>query len=181
VITNFQEEIPVKKTLLILAVIAFATMAASAQTYSFWSASGGEQYCNYNVYNFPGGGVAAGYDDTVSVCGFLNNSPIVGFIGTVPNDGPPAHGKGVVVGDAIYDASADAFTGLQWTVFTATKYSKYKNGRFSGPYGWTGVAGTLGGTYFGDNYGFTTNTAPVKGPEVAGHTTAGKGHSVVKK
>jgi hypothetical protein len=171
----------VKKSLVVLAVLVFATMAASAQTFSFWSASGEEQYCNYNVVDYNSGGVAAGYDDTTSVCGFANNSPIVGFDASVPNDGPAAHGKGIVVGDAIYDASAEAFTGLQWTVFTAAKYSKEKNGRFSGAYGWMGVAGTLGGSYFGDNYGYTSSSAPVKGPQVAGHTTAGKGHSVVRK
>jgi hypothetical protein len=171
----------VKKSLVVLAVLVFATMAASAQTFSFWSSAGTEQYCNYNVVISNSGGVAAGYDDTTSVCGFEFNSPIVGFDASVANDGPAAHGKGIVVGDGIYDASADAYTGLQWTVFTAAKYSKEKNGRFSGAYGWEGVAGSYTGTYFGDNYGYTSSSAPVKGPQVAGHTTAGKGHNVVKK
>jgi hypothetical protein len=39
-----------------------------------------------------------------------------GFVANTPKDGQYAWGKGIVVGDAIYDASEDAYTGVQWTL-----------------------------------------------------------------
>jgi hypothetical protein len=167
----------------VLAVIALCSFAASAQTFSFWNSAGTEQYCNFNVITYNSGGVAGGYDDTVDVCGFEFNSPIVGFDATVANDGEPAFGKGIVVGDGIYDASADAYTGIQWTVFTAAAYSKQnkKTGRFTGKYGWVGEAGSYSGSYFGDNYGYTSASAPVKSQVAGGKTTAGKSHNAVRR
>jgi hypothetical protein len=172
----------VKKILVVLAVLTLGTLA-SAQTFSFWNSAGTEQYCNFNVITYNSGGVVAGYDDTTAACYFAYNSPIVGFDATVPNAGPSAYGKGVVVGDAIYDASADMFTGEQWTVFQKLTYSKQnkKSGKFQGAYGWEGVAGTLYGSYYGDNYGYLGAVIPGK-TQGAGHgTTAGKSHSAVKK
>jgi hypothetical protein len=39
-----------------------------------------------------------------------------GFVANTPKDGQYAWGKGIVVGDAVYDASEDAYTGVQWTL-----------------------------------------------------------------
>ena len=164
-----------KKCLFVVTLLAVACGLAAAQapgSYSFWSASGTEQYCNFNVITLNSGGVVAGYDNITAACGLAINSPIVGFDVSVANDGPAAHGKGVVVGDGIYDAEYEAFSGLQWTVFQSAKLSKEKNGRFSGAYGWEGVAGSYTGTYFGDNYGFLTAGAPsAKGLAANGATT----------
>ena len=171
-----------KKILLVLAVLALGTLA-SAQTFSFWSASGAQQYCNFNVITYNSGGVVAGYDDVVDACYYPINSPIVGFNATTPNLGLPAFGKGVVVGDGIYDASEETYSGEQWTVWQSLTYSKHnkKTGAFTGKYCWVGVAGSYYGTYYGDNYGYCTATAPVK-TEVSGHgTTAGKIPSALKK
>lgn len=170
-----------KKILLVLAVIALGTLA-SAQTFSFWSSAGTLEYCNFNVITYNSGGVVAGYDDVTTACFFAFNSPIVGFDATVPNAGPSAYGKGIIVGDAIYDASADAFTGEQWTVFQSLTPSKKnkKTGIFQGKYGWEGVAGTLYGSYFGDNYGYIGAGYPsAKG--AANGTTAGKAKSALRK
>ena len=166
------------KSLLVVALLVVGCSFASAQTFSFWNASGSIEYCNYNVVNLPGAGVVAGYDDTVNGCFFANNSPIVGFMASTPNLGLPAHGKGYVVGDAIYDASCGCFTGLQWTVWQSATPNKRnpKTGRFIGKYGWIGVAGSFGGFYFGDNYGYLGAGYPAG--NVASHgTTAGKGSS----
>jgi hypothetical protein len=177
---NFQED-PLKKTLLVITLVVLGCSFALAQapgTYSFWSASGATEYCNYNVITTNSGGVVAGYDDTTGGCFFANNSPIVGFSATTPALGLPAHGKGAVVGDAIYDDSCECYSGLQWTVWQSAKVSKKKHGFFTGAYGWVGVAGSFGGFYFGDNYGYLGAGYPEHGA-VAGHpTTAGKAPSI---
>ncbi|MGA8301236.1 MAG: hypothetical protein WCB53_19865 [Terriglobales bacterium] len=172
-----------KKLLVVLAVLAIGTVAASAQTFSFWNSAGTEQYCNFNVIDYNSGGVVAGYDDITTACGLAINSPIVGFNASVTNLGESASGKGVVVGDGIYDAEYEAFSGLQWTVFQSLAYSKTnkKTGRFSGKYGWEGVAGYYTGTYFGDNYGYLGSTAPAKNSVAGGKTTAGMSRNIVKR
>jgi hypothetical protein len=70
--------------------------------------------------------------------------PIVGFDATTAKDGQPAHGKGIVIGDAIYDASYDCYSGQQWTLWVSDKVSKLKNRHFTGPYGWMGVGSYSG-------------------------------------
>jgi hypothetical protein len=160
--------------------VAFAQAPGS---YSFWDAAGTFEYCNYNVITEAFSGVVAGYDDTVNDCFFEYNSPIVGFNATTPNDGAPAHGKGAVVGDGIYDASCICYSGLQWTVWQSDKTSKKnkKTGIYTGAYGWIGLAGSYTGTYFGDNYGYLGAGAPAKS-EVAGHRTiAGPTRNLIKK
>lgn len=164
------------KTLAVITLVVLGCSFASAQTgtFSFWNAAGTAEYCDYFVITTNSGGVVAGYDDTTNVCGFEFNSAIVGFDATTPNDGLPGYGKGVVVGDDIYDASCACFSGLQWTVWVSDKCSKKKNGHFTGRYGWVGVAGSYSGVYLGDSYGYLACGAPDKG-EVAGHgTIAGK-------
>jgi hypothetical protein len=134
---------------------------ASAQ--SFWNSAGTFAYCNYFVTTTNNGGVGAGYDELTAVCGYRYNSAIVGFDATTANLGQPAFGKGVIVGDAIFDAEADAYTGFQWTAWVSDKVSKQKHGHFSGPYGWIGVAASFGGTYFGDNYGYLSASGAAAG------------------
>ncbi|MGA8298453.1 MAG: hypothetical protein WB817_03170 [Terriglobales bacterium] len=159
-----------------LAVIALAVLGcsfASAQTFSFFIADGYEA-CDYIVITYNSGGVVAGYDDLTTFCGYGENAPIVGFDATTDNDGQPAYGKGIVVGDGLYDATEDEYTGLQWTLWLSGKASKTKHGVFTGPYAWMGVAGTYTGTYFGDNYGYLVAGPPRK-DEVGVHATiAGK-------
>jgi len=173
-----------KKSLLVITLVVLGCSFALAQapgTYSFWDSAGTLEYCNFNVITTNSGGVVAGYDNTTTGCFYSYNSPIVGFSATTPADGLPAHGKGAVVGDAIYDDGALGYTGDQWTVFQSAKVSKKKHGFFSGAYGWVGVAGSYGGTYFGDNYGYLGAGYPEKGA-VAGHgTTAGTGHGLLRK
>jgi len=94
---------------------------ASAQ--SFWNSAGTFAYCNYFVTTTNNGGVGAGYDELTAVCGYRYNSAIVGFDATTANLGQPAFGKGVIVGDAIFDAEADAYTGFQWTAWVSDKVS----------------------------------------------------------
>jgi hypothetical protein len=162
----------VKKILLVLAVLALGTLA-SAQTFSFWNSAGTLEYCNFNVLNNPTSGVYAGYDNTTTGCFYSVNSPIVGFNATIPASSLPVHGKGIVVGDGIYDDGCLCYSGDQWTVFQSLKASKKRNGRFIGPWGWVGVAGTYTGFYFGDNYGYLGAGYP--SGNVASHgTTAGK-------
>ena len=92
-----------------------------------------------------------------------------------------AWGKGIVVGDAIYDAMDELYTGYQWTEWISAKASKKKHGAFTGAYGWMGVAGTYTGVYFGDNYGYLA-AGPPPPAEVAGHgPTAGKLQSKLRK
>lgn len=162
-----------KLALVGLVVLVFGALA-SAQSFGFYNSGGSLLYCNYEVFVSNSGGVVGGYDNTTAACGYSLNSPAVGFDTTLPNDGPPAHGKGVIYGDAIYDDGCLCYSGDQWTVFSALKASKQnKFGHFIGPYGWVGVAGTYTGFYFGDNYGFLTTTLP--GHNEANHgTSAGK-------
>ena len=151
-----------KKMLLVAGLVVLFGSLASAQTGSwfFYSFTGTEIYCNWEVFLSNSGGVVAGYDNLTTYCGNFANSPAIGFDASVPA-GPEAHGKGAVYGDGIYDAFYDEYSGLQWTVFTkftANKLNHY--GRPVGAYGWEGVAGTLYGGYLGNNYGFLGSGAP---------------------
>lgn len=159
------------KTLAIITLVVWACSLASAQTgtFNFWNNAGTSEYCNYIVIDYNQGGVVAGYEDLVS-CGFDYNAPVVGYDGTLPG-----YGKGIIIGDGIYDAEYGSFTGLQWTEWlSGTSSKRTKSGHFTGKYGWLGVAGSYTGTYFGDNYGYMTIGSHDNG-EVASHTTsAGK-------
>lgn len=141
-----------KYLLLVLAVLALGSLASAETYFSFWSADGTIQYCDRIVITSNSGGVVVGYDD-LSACGYPYNSPIVGFDATVIS---PVHIKGIVYGNAIFDAECDCYSGYQWTVAQVLKASKQKNGHFIGPYGWVGVVGDYTGLYFGDNYGYLT-------------------------
>jgi len=169
------------KSLLVVTLLVLGCSFASAQTFSFWNSAGTLEYCNFNVITTNSGGVVGGYDNTTTGCFFTYNSPLIGFTATTPASSLPAHGKGAVMGDGLYDDSCFCYTGLQWTVWQSAKVSKKKHGFFSGPWGWVGVAGTYTGFYFGDNFGYLGAGYPAG--NVASHgTTAGKGTSrLIKK
>jgi hypothetical protein len=171
------------KSLMVITLVVLGCSFAAAQapgTYSFWDAAGTLEYCNYNVITTNSGGVVAGYDAFTN-CGGAYNSAVVGYSATTPADGLPAHGKGAVVGDSIYDASCECFSGEQWTVWQSAKTSKLKKGVFSGAYGWIGVAGSYTGTYFGDNYGYLGAGYPQR-EAVAGHgSSAGTSRNLIRK
>ncbi len=174
------------KSLLVATLFVLCCSFALAQapgTYSFWNSAGTLEYCNFNVITLNSGGVAAGYDNTTTGCFFSYNSPIVGMDATTPLGSLPAHGKGIVVGDGIYDDSCFCYTGLQWTVWQSAKTSKRKNGFFSGKWGWVGVAGSYTGFYFGNNFGYLGAGYPQhQGNAGSRITTAGKMTSrLVKK
>ena len=141
------------KTLAILAMGIFGYAFASAQTFSFGTAIGGEGlYCNYEQLKYYGGGLWAGLDN-LSACGVSVNATLSGFTASISAaTGAQAHGKGVVYGDDIYAAyNGDPFA--QWTVFTKLKCNKLsKFGGFVGPNGWEGVA-AFSGFLAGTNYG----------------------------
>jgi len=163
------------KTVAVITLVVLGSSFASAQaaTFYFWEAGTDILYCNFLVITYHSNGVVAGYENTTTYCNNRFNAAVVGFDATLPKGGLPAHGKGVIVGDAIYDAFADAYTGDQWTLWVSDKYSKIRGGIGYGPYTWLGVAGTYTGFYFGDNYGWTTPTPIPSRHKVAGHTTAG--------
>lgn len=175
------------KSLMVAALFVLCCSFAVAQapgTYSFWDSAGTLEYCNFNVISSGNpAGVVSGYDNTTTGCFFAYNSPIVGFNATTPASSLPAHGKGAVVGDGIYDDSCFCYTGLQWTVWQSAKLSKKKHGFFSGPWGWVGVAGANTGFYFGNNYGYLGAGYPqAHGDAGSRITTAGKMTSrLVKK
>lgn len=166
------------ETLAVITLVVLGCSFASAQTgtFSFFNADSFE-YCDYIVITYNSGGVVAGYENLTDSqeaggCGLTENAAVAGFDATTANDGQPAHGKGIVVGDAIYDASCLCYSGLQWTVWLSGKASrKNKHGAFIGPFGWMGVGGAYTGVYFSDNYGYLGAGHPGKA-KVAGHGTA---------
>jgi len=150
-----------KKLVLVSALIVLFGAFASAQSFSFWNAAGTTLYCNWEIFSSNSSGVGSGYDNLTTFCSCPFNSPIIGFSSSVSAGGPPAHGKGIVYGDGIYDAFYETYSGLQWSVFSLLTPSKFnKLGKPVGPYGWVSVAGSYGGSYFGDNYGYLAAGAP---------------------
>lgn len=169
------------KTLALITLVVLGCRLASAQigTFTFWDSAGTQTTCDYIVITYNSGGVVAGYDDAIN-CGLAANAPVVGLDATTPALGLPAHGKGAVVGDGIYDASCLCYSGLQWTLWLSHKASKQQHGYFTGRYGWIGLAGSYTGFYFGDNYGYLGAGYPAG--DVASHgTAAGKLSNKLKK
>lgn len=153
-----------KKTMFVVAaLILFGSAIASGQTFGFASV-GGALYCNYLVFTVEGGGIVTGYDN-LSACGSSVNSTILGFFATVPNDGPAAHGAGIVYGDSIF-ATLYGETTAQWEGFIKLKCNKQKNGKYIGPPGWEGVA-AISGFFAGVNYGPLSCSIPGKNGKVA--------------
>jgi hypothetical protein len=157
------------KSLLVITLLVIGCSFASAQTFGFLSAGGIGEYCNYEQLTNEGSDIYAGVDN-LSPCGAEINATVSGFGVSVPKTlaaGLPVTGKGVVYGDNIYDAFDIAYTGEQWSVFTALHAS-----RAIGHYGWIGVA-SFSGFFAGDNYGYLSNTIPAASSKGNG-TTIGK-------
>ena len=165
-----------KRILLVLTLLALGSLA-SAQTFGFASAGGLGIYCNYEQLTLSSfGGVYYGYDNLMTACGAAVNANVVGYTANVKNvGGIPVFGNGVVLGDNIYDAFSQAYTGAQWTVFTKLKCnSQYPTGQFKGQWSWIGVAGASG-FFFGDNWGFLSCTIPGDSKLIQNYeTTVGK-------
>jgi hypothetical protein len=149
------------KSLAIIMLLVVGCSAAFAQTYSFGflSASGVNEYCNYE--SFLTGGrdnfYLQGYD-VLSACPYspIAGASINGFAITVPIAAfAPVNGKAYVYADQIYDAYAGAYTGEQWVVITKTAPGKIQYGKET----WAGYLGYFGYEFLG-NYGFLTTTIP---------------------
>jgi hypothetical protein len=171
------------KTLAVITLVVLGCRFALAQapgTFTFWTSGATLSYSDYLVITSNSGGIVAGYED-LSIFGDAN-APVVGFVATTHKDGQQAWGKGSVIGDAIYDATCDCYSGLQWTLWVSDKVNPMTKGYPTGKYGWMGVAGSSSGFYFGENYGYlTAGIFPPKG-EAAGHgTTAGKLRTKLRK
>jgi hypothetical protein len=146
-------------TIVLLLVACSAAFAQGSYSFGFLSASGVNEYCNYE--SFATGGRAnfymQGYD-VLSTCPYspVSGAAINGFAITVPTAAfAPVHGKAYVYSDQIFDAYAGAWTQEQWTVITKTAPTTIKFGNQS----WAGYVGFFGYEFLG-NYGFLTSTLP---------------------
>ncbi|MGA9641603.1 MAG: hypothetical protein WBQ72_09425 [Terriglobales bacterium] len=166
------------RSLMIIVLLVLLSSFASSQTFGFASVDGSYLYCNYEVLAEAYRAVWEGVDILI-LCGGNINGDIVGTSGGISASGNPAGFvvKGVTYADDIYDAFSLTFTGLQWYVVTDLKCSTFKNGRYSGKYGWIGFAVTEGIVY-GDNYGYLScqltgqpGSPPFKDVSNAGATT----------
>jgi len=132
-------------------------------TFGFVSPDGTTLYCDYEALVPYSGGVWQG-SDVLTTCGDPVNATIAGISGSLTAAGNP-NGfalKGVTYADNIYDAISLGYTGAQWDVTTALECAKYKNGVWSGKYGWIGFA-SMSGTIFGSNYGYLSCILPSEG------------------
>lgn len=118
------------RTLVAITLVGLGCSFASAQTgtFSFFTADSFE-LCDFLVITYNSGGVVAGYENLTEPqqaggCELSENAAVVGFVATTHKGGQPAWGKGSVIGDAIYDATCDCYSGLQWTLWFSGKVSK---------------------------------------------------------
>ncbi|MGA7294320.1 MAG: hypothetical protein WBW53_15805 [Terriglobales bacterium] len=150
------------KSLAIMVLFVLGCSAAFAQTsysFGFLSASGVNEYCNYE--SFTTGGRAnfylQGYD-VLATCPYspVPGAAINGFAINVPSAAfAPVHGPAYVYADQLYDAYYGGWTEEQWVVLTKTAPTKIKFGNES----WAGYVGFFGYEFLG-NYGFLTSTLP---------------------
>jgi hypothetical protein len=160
-----------KSRLVAVFIVAVLDCAlASAQSFGFASTGSG-LYCNYEQLSYAGSGLWGGFDN-LSACGISLNSVISGFSASVPNDGPAAHGTGVVFGDNIYATTGSGAPYAQWTIYSKLKCRKKNRGLYTGAYGWVGAA-AFSGVYVGSNYGYLSCTLPSKGDALLRGTTIG--------
>ena len=151
------------KSLAIITLLVLGCSAAFAQTYSFGflSASGVNEYCNYETFTVGGRAnfYLQGYD-VLSACPY---SPVPGAAINVPIAAfAPVHGKAYVYSDQIFDAYYGSWTQEQWTVITKTAPGKVQFGHAD----WAGYVGFFGYEFLG-NYGFITATLPGSAPSAA--------------
>jgi hypothetical protein len=155
---KFQEESSVKKSLLIIALLALGCSAAFGQSFSlgFLSNDGSTQYCDYEVVSVAKP-YAAGTHNLTAVCLLPSDAAQVGFTTTIPaSTGAPVTGAVVALADQVFDAEFQAFSGLQAVWVTKTKASSKK-------FGWSFYYDGAGnGTDYLGNYGYLTTTLGAK-------------------
>jgi hypothetical protein len=171
------------KSLAVITLVILGCSAAFAQTsysFGFLSASGVNEYCNYESFivgpSTRGNFYLQGYD-VLSACPYspVPGASINGFAITVPATAfSPVSGKSYVYSDQLYDAYYGTWTGEQWTVLTRTAVNKLNK---FGNWNWAGYVGFFGYEFLG-NYGFLSDTIP----DVASKATNRKSSmSVVNK
>jgi hypothetical protein len=161
-----QEEEVKLKSLAIIALLVLCCSAAFAQTsysFGFLSASGVNEYCNYEAFTVGGRAnfYLQGYD-VLTACPYspVSGAAINGFAITVPLAAfAPVHGKAYVYSDQIFDAYYGGWTQEQWTVLTKVVPGKVQFGNAD----WAGYVGLFGYEFLG-NYGFITTTLPGSSP-----------------
>jgi hypothetical protein len=148
---------------MLLVVGCSAAFAQTTYSFGFLSASGVNEYCNYETFTVGGRAnfYVQGYD-VLSACPYspVPGAAINGFAITVPLAAfAPVHGKAYVYSDQIYDAYYGGWTQQQWTVITKSAPGKVQFGNAD----WAGYVGFFGYEFLG-NYGFITATLPGTAP-----------------
>jgi hypothetical protein len=153
--------VKLKSVATIVLFVLGCSAAFGQTTYSFGllSASGVNEYCNYEQFTVGGRDnfYLQGYD-VLSMCPYapVPGAAINGFAITVPVAAfAPVHGKAFVYADQIFDAYYGGWTQEQWTVITKTAPGKVQFGKAD----WAAYVGFFGYEFLG-NYGFLTNTLP---------------------
>ncbi|HXZ40973.1 MAG TPA: hypothetical protein VEG68_09535 [Terriglobales bacterium] len=171
------------KSLAVITLIVLCCSAASAQSYAFGflNYTGGQQYCNYEIFTTGGAGnfYLTGMD-VLDACASSAN-PFATIEGTgirvtledIESTGlqPGITGPGrYIYADAIMDAYAGDYTGEQWLTITATSVNKKNE---AGKWNWDSFLGFSGYEFLGA-YGFLTDKLPDKSSEaVKGANAAG--------
>ena len=158
--------------IIVLLVVGCSAAFAQSYTFGFLSASGVNEYCNYEQFTTGGKGnfYLQGYD-VLSLCpgspvagaainGFAINVPVAAFA--------PVSGKAYVYANQIYDAYSGSWTQEQWVVITKTAPTKIQFGKES----WAGWVGFFGYEFLG-NMGFLTSTLPSAAQKPLLKTTIG--------
>ena len=153
------------KSLLVVTLLVLGCCAAFGQSYSFGflSYTGGLEYCNYETFTAFGPVTPSFYlqgYDVLSACAYSLGpaASINGIKATFPKSAEgPVTGGGYFYADQLYDAYYGYVTGLQWSVFTATKAPKKITSTTK--FGWAGYVGEVGYEFLG-NYGFLSATIP---------------------
>jgi hypothetical protein len=152
----------VKKSLLMIGILALACGAASAQTFSlgFLSYDKTIQYCDYETISefLP---FAAGTHVLTSGCGYPYDGAMVGLKASIPlGTAVPLTGAGLALADNVIDASCLCFSGANVEWFTKTKATT-KAQLTNNKYGWEFFLTFGGGSDYLGNYGFlTTHLGP---------------------
>lgn len=151
-----------KKSLLMIGILALACGAASAQTFSlgFLSYDKSIQYCDYETISefLP---FAAGTHVLTTGCGYPYDGQMVGLKAAIPlATGQPVTGTGLALGDSVADAECICFSGVNLEWFTKTKAST-KLQLANNKYGWSFYITFGGGSDYLGNFGFlTTHLGP---------------------
>ncbi len=175
---NFQEEIPLKlTTLLVMTLFVLCCSFASAQSFGFLSTEGGE-YCDYEyIYDWDGGIWAGDHILTVG-CGYPYNGTQVGATTSLTSATNPLGFaiKGVAMADNIFDAIYEEFTGYNALYITQVPEKKQvcdSDDPHPDKYGWEAWFG-VSSEIFAYNYGCLTSSIPGKNAVATRGTSFGK-------